>query len=253
MYVKSWKKWRILFYFGLYENETSKRAKIVIPAKTFFEKEDIRLSYGHQYVEKMNKVLDSDIGISEYDFTRKLFDLFDFSGLESESYYINTWLDQCKKEGNQYISPSYEEIPYTDGFGEEGVDEFEFIVEYDDDFINTKRFTKVRTSKKNQSIDDKFWLLSPKSAKTLNTQFKRVNIVQLHPDSGYKENERVRVSSEYGVIELEVHLNEDIRSNCVVVTNNTYNINMLTQPLVSEEGESACYQEIKVEIERALN
>ena len=30
-----------LIYFGLYENETSKRAKIVIPAKNFFEKEDV--------------------------------------------------------------------------------------------------------------------------------------------------------------------------------------------------------------------
>jgi len=41
-----------LIYFGLHENETSQLAKIVIPAKNFFEKEDVRLSYGHQYVER---------------------------------------------------------------------------------------------------------------------------------------------------------------------------------------------------------
>lgn len=86
-----------LIYFGLYENETSKRARIVIPAKNFFEKEDVRLSYGHQYVEKMNKVMDTEIGISEYDFTKYLFDAFGFVGLESEEYYINAWLTQCKK------------------------------------------------------------------------------------------------------------------------------------------------------------
>jgi len=239
-----------LIYFGLYENETSKRAKIVIPAKTFFEKEDVRLSYGHQYIEKMNKVVDSNIGISEYRFTKELFDAFDFAELESEEYYINAWLVQCEKEGEHYISPAYEENPYEDGFGEDNDDEFEFIEEYDDDFINTKRFTKIRTSKKNKVEDERFWLLSPKSNKSLNTQFNRSNIVQIHSDSGYSEGEKVRLISKDGALELEVKLNDDIRSNCIVVTNNTPNINLLTPSLVSEEGESACYQEVKVEIER---
>jgi anaerobic selenocysteine-containing dehydrogenase len=157
----------------LYENETSKHAKIVIPAKNFFEKEDVRLSYGHQYVEKMNKVIDSKIGISEYDFTKRLFDTFNLEGLESEEYYINTWLNQCIKEDEYYISPAYEAIPYEEGFGKDGDDEFEFIEDYDDDFINTKSFTKVRTSKKNRVEDERYWLLSPKSNKALNTQFKR--------------------------------------------------------------------------------
>ena len=69
-----------LIYFGLYENETSKKAKIVIPAKNFFEKEDVSLSYGHQYVEKMNKIVESEIGIREYDFTTYLFDAFNSEG-----------------------------------------------------------------------------------------------------------------------------------------------------------------------------
>ena len=242
-----------LIYFGLYENETSKRAKIVIPAKNFFEKEDVRLSYGHQYVEKMHKVLDSEIGISEYDFTKRLFDGFDFSELESEQYYINAWITQCKKQGEQYISPGYEEIPYEDGFGEDGEDgddEFEFIEDYADDFIHTKRFTKVRTSKKNKVSDAKFWLLSPKSNKGLNTQFKRDNKVQIHPECGYSEGEKIRLRSDFGELELEVILNEDIRTNCVVVTNNTLGLNTLTPSIVSNEGESACYQEVKVTIEK---
>ncbi|MEA3434701.1 MAG: molybdopterin-dependent oxidoreductase [Campylobacterota bacterium] len=239
-----------LIYFGLYENETSKRAKIVIPAKTFFEKEDVRLSYGHQYVEKMKKVVDSEIGISEYDFTKYLFDAFDLAGLESEQYYIDAWLTQCKKQGEQYISPAYEEIPYEDGFGEEGDDEFEFIEEYDDDFINTKRFTKIRTSKKNKVEDERFWLLSPKTNKALNTQFKRDNKVQIHPDSGYTEGDKVLLSSDNGELELEVVLNEDLRFNAVVVTSNTLGINMLTPAIVSDEGENACYQEVKVTIEK---
>lgn len=239
-----------LIYFGLYENETSKRAKIVIPAKTFFEKEDVRLSYGHQYVEKMNKVVDSEIGISEYDFTKSLFDTFNFAGLESEQYYIDAWLTQCKKQGEQYISPADEEIPYEDGFGEDGDDEFEFIEEYDDDFINTKRFTKIRTSKKNKVYDERFWLLSPKTNKALNTQFLREDKVQLHPESGYSEGEKVMLSSEHGEYEFVVKLNEDLRFDCVLVTNNTVGINYLTPAMISDEGDNACYQEVKVEIER---
>jgi len=240
-----------LIYFGLYENETSKRAKIVIPAKNFFEKEDVRLSYGHHYIEKMNKVVDSEIGISEYDFTKYLFDAFNLDGLESEEAYIATWLEQCDEddEGN-LISPAYEEIPYEEGFGEDGDDEFEFIDDYDDDFINTKSLTKVRTSKKNQLSQDTLWLITLKSNKALNTQFQQKNIVELHPVLGYAEGDRVKISSECGSLVLEVVLNEDVRENCIVITNNTAGVNNLTPSMVSNEGENACYQEVKISVEK---
>jgi len=241
-----------LIYFGLYENETSALAKIVIPAKNFFEKDDVRLSYGHQYVEKMNRVLDSDIGISEYDFTKYLFNAFAFSGLEDEEYYIDKWLEQCKKDENQHITAAYEELPYSRGFGEDADDEFEFIEEYDDDFINTKRFTKYRKSSKNEKVDETFWLLSPKSSKSLNTQFVRDNRVQLHPNLGYSDGEMVKVSSEYGEYEFSVKLNEDIREDCILITNNTVGINYLTPDTLSYEGDSACYQEVKVRVEKQV-
>jgi len=239
-----------LIYFGLYENETSKLARIVIPAKNFFEKEDVRLSYGHHFVERMNKVVVSDIGISEYDFTKYLFDAFGFKGLESESYYINFWLEQCKEENGYLYLPGYHPCPYEDGFGEEGDEEFEFIDDYDDDFINPKRFRKYRKQSKNKKLDETFWLLSPKSAKSLNTQFYRDNRVQVHPDTGFKEGEKVRLTSEYGEHDFIVHPNEDIRINCVVVTNNTVGVNYLTPAILSEEGHNACYQEVKVTIEK---
>ena len=237
-----------LIYFGLYENETSKRAKIVIPAKNFFEKEDVRLSYGHQYVEKMNKVIDSEIAISEYDFTKRLFDALGFDGLKSEEEYINSWLNQCNIENGQYVSPAYKEIPYAEGFGKDEDDEFEFIEDYDDDFINTKSLTKVRTSKKNQLTDERLWLISPKSNKSLNTQFRRNEIVTLHPSLGYEAGDKVELITENGSLVLEVVLSENIRENCVLITNNTKGLNRLTPSLVSNEGENACYQEIKVEI-----
>ena len=240
-----------VIYFGLYENETSKMADIVIPAKNFFEKEDVRLGYGHHCVEKMNKVLENNFGISEYDFTQRLFDTFGFEGLESEETYIEHWLRQCERDGEQYFSPAKEVLPYEEGFGADSDDEFEFIEDYEDDFINTKRFNKIRTSKKNKVSDDKFWLLSPKSSKSLNTQFFRDDRVQMHPETGYEQGERVRISSEYGAHEFTVVLTEDIKPNCVIITNNTIGVNYLTPSILSEEGDNACYQEVKVEIERS--
>ncbi|AKF25361.1 molybdopterin oxidoreductase [Sulfurovum lithotrophicum] len=238
-----------LIYFGLYENETSKRAKIVIPAKNFFEKEDVRLSYGHQYVQKMNKILDADIGISEYDFTSRLFDLFGFDGLQSEEYYLDAWLSQCEREGEHYISPAHQDAPYAEGFGEED-DEFEFIDEFEDDFINTKRFRKYRKESKNKPKDESFWLLTPKSSKSLNTQFVREETVQLPPDAGYAEGERVKVSSEHGSGEFTVRINEDLRPDCLIITANTRGVNYLTPSILSDGGENACYQEVKVLVER---
>jgi anaerobic selenocysteine-containing dehydrogenase len=239
-----------LIYFGLYENETSKRASIVIPAKNFFEKEDVILAYGHQHVHKLNTMVESDIGISEYDFTQKMFTLLGFDGLESEEAYINAWLVQCEEGEHGYVSPAHEEVPYSEGFGEDGDDEFEFIEDYDDDFINTKSLNKVRTSKKNQLTDERLWLLTPKTNKALNTQFKRDNKVYLHPTLGYEEGAEVKVVSECGEVVLDVVLSEDVRHNCLVVPSNTIGVNMLTPSLVSNEGESACYQEVKVTVEK---
>ena len=241
-----------LIYFGLYENETSKRAKIVIPAKNFFEKNDVRLSYSHHRVEKINKIVENSTAISEYEFTKYLFDAFSFDGLKSEENYINDWLEQCSEDEYGYLSPAYEALPYESGFGEDGEDEFVFIDDYDDDFINTKSFSKVRVSKKHQITDEHFWLLSPKSSNALNTQFKRDNKIVVNPSLGYKDGELLKVVSPIGTLELEVLNSEDIRANCVVIPNNTKGLNYLTPSILSNEGENACFQEIKVSLASIL-
>lgn len=239
-----------LIYFGLHENETSKMARIVIPAKSFYEKEDVRLSYGHQYVAPMKKIKDSAIGISEYDFTKYLFDAFGFSGLENEEYYLNAWLSQCKELNGELVSPEYETLPYSEGFGEAGDDEFVFIEDFNDDFVNTKRFTKYRKESQNKPKDETLWLLTPKSSKSINTQFVRDNRVQLNPVLGFKDGEKVKVRSEHGEYIFEVKNSEYLRGDTALITNNTIGVNYLTPSIISEEGESACYQEVKVRVER---
>lgn len=233
--IESLKSVENLIYFGLYENETSALADIVIPAKNFLEKDDIRLSYSHQYVTKMNKLYDSDIGISEYQFTKELFDRLGLDGLRSEGYYIDYWLDQAKVENGNMISPDFKSIPYQDGFGKDEDEEFEFMDDYDDDY---------------EQSDGKYWLISPKSPKSLNTQFVREDKVLIPSNSSFRDAKRVKVISKYGEAIFGVKLSGDLREDTVMIYAGSPNLNRLTPPIVSEDGENACYQELKVEIER---
>jgi len=238
-----------LIYFGLYENETSKRARIIIPAKNFFEKDDVRLSYGDHSVKIMNRVAESGFGISEYEFCRSMFDRIGLDGLGKEEDYISHWIRQCDEEEGRYRSPAYKLAPYREGFGEDGDDDFVFIDEFDDDFENIKHLRKYRKINKNKIKNEEYWLITPKAKHSLNTQFRRDNHVQIHPRHGFVEGQLVKLRSEHGSHLFIVQNNHDLRLDCILITANTVGANYLTPPIISEEGESACYQEVKVKIE----
>ena len=246
--IEELKKTNTIIYFGLYENETSAMADIVIPAKNFFEKEDIRLSYAHHYVNPMRKVTECDYGISEYNFSNILLQKFGFEALESEQYYIDFWLNQCQEVNGYYLSPAYQAIPYEDGFGEDGEEEFVFPDDYDDDFIKTKQFTRARRKSKKEKITEDYWLISPKGKHALNTQFKRDNNVTLHSTLGFKEGQEVKVYSEHGEHHFIVKVDDTMREDSLLIYANAIGVNFLTPSIISEEGDSACYQEVKVKV-----
>ena len=242
-----------LIYFGLYENETSSLARIVIPAKSFLEKNDLRLSYGHQYVTPMRKALESELGISEYTFTAEIFRRLGLEGLRSEEEYLEHWLRQCPEIDGERVLPDYEPLPYAEGFGEEGGEEFVFMDDFDDDFEDIKRFRKARFAKQGfeEEAIEEYWLLTPKQSKSLNTQFVRSHRVHLPPSAGFTEGERVVVSSEYGEHEFEAHIDGELRDDCVMIPAGTVGVNTLTPSILSEEGDGACYQEVKVRVRSA--
>ncbi len=244
------KKTKTIIYFGLYENETSAMADIVIPAKNFLEKEDIRLSYAHHYVNPIRKIKECDYGISEYEFTNRLLQLFGFEPLKNEEYYLDFWLKQCQEVNGYYLSPAYQEIPYQDGFGEDCEEEFIFPDEYGDDFIKTKQFTRARRKSKKEKIIEDYWLLSPKGKKSLNTQFYRDNRVICNSSLGFNDREEVKVSSGYGEHNFIVEIDESMRDDTILIYSNAIGINFLTPSIISEEGDSACYQEVKVKVDR---
>jgi len=81
-------KAKCVVYFGLHENETSAKAHLVIPALSFLEKNDVKLSYGHHFVGRMPKIVENSAGISEYDLAQKLLQAFGHEALPSDESII---------------------------------------------------------------------------------------------------------------------------------------------------------------------
>lgn len=215
-------------YFGLYENETSQAADLVIPAKTFLEKNDFRSSYGDYTFQEMAQVLESDIGISEHELTKKLCEAFGVT-FENEEYYLDFFRNQIDEHEGVGYRENAPKIPYAEGF-ENG--EFEFLDEID-----------LEIDK-----DEGFYLITPKHSKGLNSQFKRAEGVYLHPEAGFEEGEIVQLSSKSGAVDMVVKYDASLRRDCLLIYSGTLNVNVLTPALLSFEGESAVYQEHKIKV-----
>ncbi|HUH43302.1 MAG TPA: molybdopterin-dependent oxidoreductase [Sulfurimonas sp.] len=220
-------------YFGLYENETSEIADLVIPAKSFLYKDDVRTSYSHNRISIMSKVASSDIGISEYELTAYLCKEYALP-IESEEFYLKYFKSFAikKMDGLSYVDKR-EEIPYKDGFDTE-----------DKEFIFPDEFNSKIGEK------DGMHLITSKSQNSLNTQFNREESVYLHSSLGFREGEIVTVSSINGSVELKVKNNDDLRADCVLIYSGTKGVNNLTSSKHALSTKSAIFQENKVEIKR---
>ena len=233
---RSMQKVKNLIYFGLYENETSEMADLVIPAKHFLAKDDIRVSYSHNAMIEMKQALELDYGISEYQLSRYLCESFDID-LQTQEAYIEHFKSFAKPldDGSLEVK-GREKTPYKDGFDTDD-GEFCFLDEYENDF----------------DMSNDFFLITPKSKKSLNSQFKREDEVYLHPSLGFEDSERLVISSLSGECELRVKNDESLREDCVMIYSGTKGVNNLTSSKHSYEGKSAIYQENKVKIKKKGN
>jgi len=223
-----------IVYFGLYENETSAIADLVIPAKTFLQKDDIRTSYSHHSMMIMNKQQESKDGISEYELASFLAKEYDLE-LKSESEY----LEILKNHGVVKIDGSFEvehreAIPYKTGFDTD-----------DGEFVFLEEFEVPQKVQENE-----YYLITSKSPRSLNSQFYRQELVYIHPALGLKEGEKVKVISSSGEVILSVKLSQTIREDCVLIYSGTKGVNNLTTSKHSYEGKNAIYQENFVRIEK---
>lgn len=219
-------------YFGLYENETSERANLVIPAKNFLEKNDIRSSYGHNALVLMEKQTESEIGISEYDLAKYLCESFDVE-LKSEEEY----LEHFKSFGVMNINGVFEvenrdSIPYKDGFN---TDDGEFL------FLEELEVLQ-------ETEEGMLHLITPKSPHSLNSQFARENCVYINSSHDLQEGVEIKISSDNGSVILPVQINEALRDDCVMICSGTKGVNNLTSSRHSLDGKSAVFQENMVSI-----
>ncbi|MDD3344608.1 MAG: molybdopterin-dependent oxidoreductase, partial [Sulfurospirillaceae bacterium] len=148
-------KAKLVVYFGLHENATSNKAHLVIPALSFLEKEDLKFSYGHEFVGRMPKIFDNAFGISEYDLCQALKKMFGYALLEKDTDIIEHIITSHSilKEGF-LINKTYEKLPYADEFYTPSK-KFQFFDELDDEFEDKEGF----------------YLLACKQNKALNSQF----------------------------------------------------------------------------------
>lgn len=231
---KSMKHVKNIVYFGLYKNETSEVADLIIPAKTFLAKEDVRTSYSHNAMMKMSKLQNQEIGISEYDLSAYLCKVFGLN-IESEAYY----LEYFQKFSQEQVDGTYcvrgrENIPYKNGFDTDD-NEFSFLEKFKD------------------NIDSKntLFLVTTKSPKSLNSQFKREENVYINDSHGYGDGDNICISSSLGSVNLIVKINDNLRDDCVLIYSGTPGVNNLTSSQHSYEGKCAVYQEEKITLHKS--
>ncbi len=221
-----------VIYFGLHENETSEIATLVIPAKDFLSKDDIRTSYSDNSFHIMNKQRDSQYGISEYDLSKYLCEAFDID-IKSEEEYLNHFKEfSIKQEDGSFIVKGREEQAYKNGFDTD-----------DGEFLFLEELEKIK------SENDKLHLITPKSAKSLNSQFSRDKYVYLHSSLGFLEDSIISISSKNGTIKLPVKHNDNIRKDSILIYSGTKGVNNLTSSKHSLDGKNAIFQELKVAID----
>lgn len=219
-------------YFGLYENETSEAADLVIPAKSFLEKNDIRSSYGHPGLLDMPRTVESTVGISEYDLSAALCNAFDID-IKSELSYLEHFQTCGEQNGSSMVVKGRETVPYSEGFDTDD-GEFRFLEEYD---------SSVKE-------ENDLFLLTIKSARSLNSQFERERHVYLNASHGFSEGDRLRVSSENGSVELTLAIDERLRDDCLLIYSGTPGVNLLSDSKLSYEGKNAAYQENQVKVQK---
>lgn len=227
-------KAKCIVYFGLHENETSARAHLIIPAKTFLAKDDVKLSYGHPFVGRMPKIVESPIGISEYALTQMLLAAFGHDSLESEEAIIEKVIASNSVEKDGFlISKTYEDLPYEKTFYTKS-GQFEFMDEFDDDFED----------------EEGFYLIAAKQNKSLNSQFVTDEYLYVPLCLGLEQEERVRLTNRYGTCEYAVMPTAILRDDCLLLYSGAKNANRLTPHAMSQEGNCATYQEMKVRLEK---
>lgn len=206
-------------YFGTTFNDTCEYADLIIPSTMFLEKEDVRISYGHEYKAVSNKVREKTTqSITEYELAQYLCNAFNLPALKEEQsvleYYKNT-------------------IPERSHV----IESFEFVEEADIVHLYEEK------------EEDEYYLITAKTKKCLNSQFKTDDNVYINSNCGINEGVEVTISSSYGQATFILKHSDDVKENCVLIYAGAKNVNHLTPHKSDESSFSAMFQEVLVTVE----
>jgi anaerobic selenocysteine-containing dehydrogenase len=202
-----------VIFLGTTNNDTCKYANIIIPAKTFLEKRDVKLSYGHDEVVFTDICEQTNEAVSEYEFTKYMFDALKLDGLLSEDEYISAFKEPRKEKPKvNFIKHEVEDIPLLD----------------------------IKKSE--------YYLITSKYVNTINSQFKYDNNVYIHPSNGYKNDEIINIKSIYGQIKARVKIDENVQKNSLLFYAGHKDVNYLTPDGYSDMGMNAIFQDVKLNI-----
>ncbi|MFA6759990.1 MAG: molybdopterin-dependent oxidoreductase [Sulfuricurvum sp.] len=95
------------------------------------------------------------------------------------------------------------------------------------------------------SSDERLYLITPKIVEGRSS-----NTLYLHSSLGFADGEEVEVVSDDGVLRLRVAIDDGLRSDVAMIYSTTKGINNLTPSKRSFSGNSAIFQENRVEIRR---
>jgi anaerobic selenocysteine-containing dehydrogenase len=202
-----------VIFMGTSANETSKYADIIIPAKTFLQKRDVRLSYGHDEIRFCEVCEENDYAISEYELTSYLFKEFGFDGLLSEDEYLDCFKIKVNDKPNiKFIAHETKNVELLD------------------------------------IKDDEYYLITSKHTETLNSQFKYDEYAYIHPSNCFLDNQLVTISSKIETIKIRVKNDENVYKNSVLIYAGNKQVNKLTSNELSDCGTNATFQDIKLTI-----
>ena len=190
------------------ENETCKYSDIVLPAKTFLAKNDVRLSYATDEIIKMSKIKDEPNAISEFELAKFL-----DNSVKDEEFYLRHFEKRVQKKS---------------------IAKFSFIDEVE---------VEIQKLAKNE-----FYLITPKTKDGLNSQFIDTNIAYFHPDCGLEDGDDVELGSKIESAKFKVQTCDKLRTDCVAIFAGTKNVNHLTTSMSSKNGDCAIFQELKVKL-----
>jgi len=202
-----------VIFMGTTKNETAQYADIIIPAKTFLQKKDVRLSYGHDEVVYCEICEENNDAISEYELTSHLYDAFGFEGLLKEDEYLDCFKEKVhEKPKIKFISQETKNVELLD------------------------------------IKENEYYLLTSKNTDTLNSQFKYDEYAYIHPSKGFEENQIVTISSKVETIQIKVKNDKRLYENSILIYAGNKQINKLTPNELSDCGTNAIFQDITVTV-----